>query len=70
MIEAGARRLYEAAQLVRGHIDPALFTRITGIFNAILSTSIEWHQGGKAHALKEQYMNEHSMVTSELTFGT
>ena len=69
MIEAGARRLYDAFQLLQDYVEPNIRSDITVLFNKILSTAAEWQQNGKAKLLKEQYMKEHPMVGSELTFG-
>jgi predicted glycosyl hydrolase (DUF1957 family) len=68
MIEAGAERLYHAILSVKGL--PQDEVEIAGaLFASIVETARKWQETGKAKAMKQQYLEEHKEVTSELTFG-
>ena len=69
MIEAGARKLYEAAQTMHECLPPDKLTEVNTIFNSLIATARNWQESGKAREIKQQYLNEHGMVSSELTFG-
>lgn len=69
MIEAGARRLYEAIQKLRKDISPTQLEEAKTLFDSIIETGRRWQETGKAERLRQKYLEEHEKVTSELTFG-
>jgi predicted glycosyl hydrolase (DUF1957 family) len=69
MIEAGARRLYDAIYEVRKNLTPKQLKEAKSNFDSIVNTARKWQETGQAEALKQKYLEEHKEVTSELTFG-
>jgi hypothetical protein len=69
MIEAGARRLYDAVHEVCKDVLPEKLEEAEMLFESIVRTARQWQETGKAEALKRQYLERHKEVTSELTFG-
>ncbi|HAV10751.1 MAG TPA: hypothetical protein DCX22_03950 [Dehalococcoidia bacterium] len=69
MIEAGAKKLFEAVQTMREYLSKDQLTKAGTIYNSLITATRNWQESGKAWKLKQQYLNEHSTVSSELTFG-
>lgn len=44
-------------------------SKVSALFNLIVNTAHTWQKSGKAKKLKEQYLQEHKKVATELTFG-
>jgi alpha-amylase/alpha-mannosidase (GH57 family) len=68
MIEAGAKKLYDAIQSIRG-LSQKEAAEAKSLFTSLVETTRKWQETGKAKALKQKYLYEHKEVTSELTFG-
>lgn len=69
MIEAGAKRLYDAIQKIRRNLTSGELEEVKTVFESIVKTARRWQETGKADSLKQQYLEGHKEVTSELTFG-
>lgn len=69
MIEAGARKLYDAVLKVRVALPAEKVQQASALLNSVLATASRWQETGGAQRRKEQYLEEHKEVTSELTFG-
>ena len=68
MIEAGAKKLYDAIRSIRG-LPQEEISKAGSIFSSLVGTTKRWQETGKAKVRKQQYLDEHKEVTSELTFG-
>ena len=69
MIEAGARKLLDAASLIKEALPADKFDRASKLFDLIVNSARQWQESGEAQARKERYIEEHREVTTELTFG-
>ncbi|NJD68135.1 MAG: hypothetical protein C3F12_03470 [Candidatus Methylomirabilota bacterium] len=69
MIERGAALLRRAVEAVQSQIAPELVSRTAVLEEEIRKTARTWHESGKAHTLRRQYLETHSGVGSLLTFG-
>ena len=69
MIEWGARKLFDAISNLREALPPERFQQASALFNTIVETARKWQETGEAKRRKEEYLKEHSEVSSELTFG-
>jgi hypothetical protein len=69
MIEWGARKLYQAVELLGDDIDAERKAETNRLFQAVASKAREWQESGEAQRLKQKYREEHPEVSTELTFG-
>ncbi len=69
MIEGGAMKLRNAVKEVRESMATKSVTQVSELFNKIVTAAHTWQKFGKAKEIKEQYLQEHKEVTTELTFG-
>jgi len=69
MIESGARKLYQAVEVLGDNIDRKRTAEASRLFQAVVSQARNWQQSGEAQRLKQQYKKEHPEVSTELTFG-
>ena len=69
MIESGARKLYQAVDVLGDNIDRKRTAEASRLFQAVVSQARNWQQSGEAQRLKQQYKKEHPEVSTELTFG-
>jgi hypothetical protein len=69
MIKLGALKLRDAIYEVKEQLAAESVRQVSELSSLIISTAQEWQESGKAKRLKEQYLQEHGEVTSELTFG-
>lgn len=70
MIERGAEKLYLAVQAIKQHLEPNEVNEVKRLRKGIGATAKLWHEWGKAKRLKEQYLDGHRDVASQLTFGS
>jgi len=69
MIESGAMKLRDAVNEVSQSLAHESVSKASALFNLIVTTAHTWQKSGKAKKLKEQYLQEHKEVATELTFG-
>jgi hypothetical protein len=69
MIESGAMKLRDAVSEVRQSLSAGSLTQVSELFNLVVTTAYTWQKSGQAKKLKEQYLQEHKEVATELTFG-
>ncbi len=69
MIEWGAQKLYQAAEVLGSAIDQQRAAEAGKLFQAVVDLAKDWQQSGEARRLKQQYKEEHLEVSTELTFG-
>jgi len=69
MIEWGARKLYQAVEVLGDAIDRQQIAEAGRLFQAVVGQARKWHESGEAQRLKQQYKKEHPEVSTELTFG-
>ncbi len=69
MIEWGAMKLRDAIGEIRDSLPAESVNKTTDLFNLIVAAARNWQESGKAKELKEQYLEQHKQVSTELTFG-
>jgi predicted glycosyl hydrolase (DUF1957 family) len=69
MIKWGAQKLRDVIYEVRESLTAESVNEAFGLFDQIVAMANAWQESGKAKMLKEQYLQEHKDVTTELTFG-
>ena len=69
MVEAGARRLFDAVVVLKPAIPPERFEEASDILNSIIETARRWQDSGLARRRKEDYLRNHRDISSELAFG-
>jgi predicted glycosyl hydrolase (DUF1957 family) len=69
MIESGARKLFESVSRVRQALPPGKYDEASASLDIIVEESIRWEKTGEAKRRRDEYLEEHPEVTSELTFG-
>ena len=70
MIESGARKLYQAVDVLGNAIDRQRTAEASRLFQAVVSLARNWQESGEAQRLKQEYRKEHPEVSTELTFGS
>ena len=70
MIESGARKLYQAVDVLGNAIDRQRTAEASRLFQAVVSLARNWQESGEAQRLKQEYKKEHPEVSTELTFGS
>ncbi len=65
----GAKKLFDAISRVREALLPERFQQASALLNSIVETARKWQETGEAKKRKEEYLEEHREVSSELTFG-
>jgi hypothetical protein len=69
MIEWGAQKLHQAVESLGEVIDRTKREEADRLFQSVVGKAREWQASGEARRLKQEYKNEHSEVSTELTFG-
>ena len=69
MIEWGARKLYQAVEVLGNAVDRKRTAEASRLFRAVVGQARNWQQSGEAQRLKQKYKEEHPEVSTELTFG-
>ncbi|MFH1382105.1 MAG: hypothetical protein ABIH70_04340 [Chloroflexota bacterium] len=69
MIEWGAKKLFDAVSQIKETLPGDKFQQASLLFDSIVKSARQWQETGEAQKRKEQYLKEHSEVSSELTFG-
>jgi hypothetical protein len=69
MIDWGAQKLHQAVESLGEAMDKTQKEEADRLFRAVIGKAKEWQESGEARRLKQEYRDEHSEVSTELTFG-
>jgi 4-alpha-glucanotransferase len=69
MVEWGAKKLFDAISSVKSAFPHNKLEKATKVFESVIAIARRWQDTGEARKRKEEYLKQHSEVSTELTFG-